>query len=94
MAEPKSRGPVLVASNDLAEINRALAQLVEWIDELSGLRGNVHPFDSIDTTDDVIVDLATSGVVLKDTQARPHYWRVTVNTSGSLVTTDLGISKP
>jgi len=47
MAEPKTRGPVLIASNDVAEINRALAQLVEWIDELSGLRGPVRVYDTL-----------------------------------------------
>jgi hypothetical protein len=45
-------------------------------------------------TRDLIVDLATRGLVLKDTQGSPHYWRVTVNTSGVLVVTDLGTSKP
>ncbi len=47
-----------------------------------------------DTTDDLIVDLATKGLVLKDTQATPHYWRVTIRTLGALVTTDLGTTKP
>lgn len=48
----------------------------------------------VDTTDDVIVDLATKGLVLKDTQGTPHYWRVTVSTTGVLTTTDLGTTKP
>jgi len=48
----------------------------------------------VDTTDDVIIDLATKGLVLKDTAGTPHYWRITVNTSGVLVTTDLGTTKP
>lgn len=43
---------------------------------------------------DLIVDLATRGLVLKDTQASPHFWRVTVSTVGALVVTDLGTSKP
>lgn len=57
MAEPKSRGVIQVASNDVAEINRALAQLVEWIDELTGLRGKVRMYDSMrykDTTGEVL----------------------------------------
>lgn len=48
----------------------------------------------VDTTDDLIVDLATKGLVLKDTQATPHYWRVTITTLGVLTTTDLGTTKP
>lgn len=45
-----------------------------------------------DTTDDLIVDTSTRGLVLKSPNNR--YWRVTVDNSGSLVTTDLGTSKP
>lgn len=41
-----------------------------------------------------ISDDAAQGYVLKDTQGTPHYWRVTVNNSGSLVTTDLGTTRP
>jgi hypothetical protein len=43
---------------------------------------------------DVRFDNATKGVILKDTQGTPHYWRVTVANDGSLVTTDLGTSLP
>jgi len=46
------------------------------------------------TTDDLIVNDATKGLVLKDTQGSPHYWRVTVDNTGALVTTDLGTSAP
>ena len=47
-----------------------------------------------DTTDDIVIDLATKGLVLKDTQGTPHYWRVTIDNTGALVTTDLGTTKP
>lgn len=48
----------------------------------------------VDATDDVVIDMATSGLVLKDTQGTPHYWRVTIDNTGALVTTDLGTTKP
>ncbi len=48
----------------------------------------------VDTTDDLIVDDATQGLVLKDTQGTPHYWRITVDNTGTLVITDLGTTKP
>ena len=48
----------------------------------------------IDTAEDVIVDLTTKGLVLKDTQVEPHYWRVTIEEDGALVTTDCGTVKP
>ena len=45
-------------------------------------------------TGDYILNDATKGVVLKDTQGSPHYWRITVNNSGQLVTADLGTTIP
>lgn len=41
-----------------------------------------------------LCDTAAGGVVLKDTQATPHYWRVTINNVGVLVTADLGTARP
>jgi len=55
---------------------------------------NTRSSRGIDTTDDLIIDLATKGLVLKDTQGTPHYWRVTISTLGVLTTTDLGTTKP
>lgn len=46
----------------------------------------------VDTTDDLIVDVDTKGLVLKSPDA--HYWRITVDNSGVLSTTDLGTTKP
>jgi len=60
----------------------------------AGLSASSRTTKGVDTTDDLIVDLATKGLVLKDTQGTPHYWRVTVSTLGSLTTTDIGTSKP
>lgn len=37
---------------------------------------------------------ATIGIVLKDTQGSPHYWRVTVSNVGALVVTDVGTTRP
>lgn len=48
----------------------------------------------VETTDYVVIDSATSGLVLRDTQATPHYWNVQVNNVGVLITTDLGTSPP
>lgn len=48
----------------------------------------------VDTTSDIIIDLATKGLVLKDTQGTPHYWRITISNVGALVITDLGTTKP
>jgi hypothetical protein len=47
-----------------------------------------------DTTDDLIVDLATKGLIIKDAAAPPHYWRLGISVLGVLITTDLGTVKP
>jgi hypothetical protein len=60
----------------------------------AGLNAASRTTKGVDTTDDVIIDLATKGLVLKDTQGTPHYWRVTISTLGVLTTTDLGTTKP
>jgi len=60
----------------------------------AGLNSASRTTKGVDTTDDVIIDLATKGLVLKDTQGTPHYWRVTISNVGALVTTDLGTTKP
>lgn len=65
------------------------AELQQIAKALSGRLPN-----GLDTQDNVIFDLSTRGIVLKDTQATPHYWRVGVSTLGVLTTTDLGTAKP
>jgi hypothetical protein len=60
----------------------------------AGLNASSRIVKGIDATDDVVIDLATKGLVLKDTQGTPHYWRVTISNAGVLVTTDVGTTKP
>lgn len=60
----------------------------------AGLNTNSRITKGAITTDDLIIDLATKGLVLKDTQGSPHYWRVTIDNTGALVTSDLGTSAP
>lgn len=60
----------------------------------AGLNAVSRTTKGVDSTDDLIVDSATDGLVLRDTQGTPHYWRVRVNNVGVLVITDLGTTKP
>lgn len=60
----------------------------------AGLNASSRTTKGVDTTDDVIVDTSTKGLVLKDNAGTPHYWRVTVSAAGALVVTDLGTTKP
>jgi hypothetical protein len=43
---------------------------------------------------DVAAMNAANGLVLKDTQGTPHYWRITVTTLGVLTVTDIGTTYP
>lgn len=60
----------------------------------AGLSTQTRIIKGVKTTDDLIVDNAAKGLVLKDTQGTPHYWRVTVSNVGALVITDLGTTAP
>lgn len=60
----------------------------------AGLNASSRTTKGTDTTDDLIIDLAAKGLVLKDTQGSPHYWRVTIDNAGNLVISDLGVTKP
>lgn len=60
----------------------------------AGLNASSRTTKGAIVTDDLIVNSATKGLVLKDTQGTPHYWRVTVSNVGALVITDLGTTAP
>jgi hypothetical protein len=60
----------------------------------AGLNASSRTSKGVDTTDDLVIDLATKGLVLKDTQGSPHYWRITISNAGAIVITDLGTTKP
>lgn len=60
----------------------------------AGLSSVSRTTKGVDTTDDVIIDTSTKGLVLKDTAGTPHYWRISVSTLGVLTATDLGTTKP
>lgn len=58
----------------------------------AGLSAVSRTTKGVDTTDDLIVDLATKGLVLKN-DADGHYYRLTI-VSGVASWADLGASKP
>lgn len=67
---------------DLSALYNAVQLLAEQIDTVLTL------------SQDIRVDSDSNGLILKDSQATPHYWRVTVSTVGALVVTDIGTSLP
>lgn len=58
----------------------------------AGLNSVSRTIKGIDTTDDVITDSTTKGLVMKSPNA--HYWRLTISNVGAITTTDLGTTKP
>jgi hypothetical protein len=84
--------PAMAADSNLrVPSQKAVKDYIDAIVDGTGGGGNRWGA-GVDTTDDVIIDDATSGLVLKDTN--DHYWRVTISTTGALITTDLGLTKP
>jgi hypothetical protein len=86
----------LVATGDLVIADGGSYQTLiekDAANGYAGLNGVSRTVKGVDTTDDIIIDLATKGLVLKDTQGTPHYWRVQISNLGALTTTDLGTSK-
>ena len=72
------------------DLGFALTQLLTDIEKtLNALEDR-----GLDTRGAITIDNAATGVVLKDTQGTPHYWRLTVDNTGALVTTDEGTTKP
>lgn len=60
--------------------------------EFAALNGDDRITVGVDTTDDIIVDDAANGLVLKSPDA--HYWRATISNAGVVTWTDLGTTKP
>jgi hypothetical protein len=58
----------------------------------AGLNSVGRIVKGVDTTDDVIIDNDTKGLVLKSPNA--HYWRVEISDAGLVTWTDLGTTKP
>jgi hypothetical protein len=58
----------------------------------AGLNGVSRITKGAITTDDLIVDSTTTGLVLKSPNG--HYWRFSVDNSGILTTTDVGAVAP
>lgn len=61
---------------------------------LSGLQGGVASEYYHLTLADFTALTGQSAIVLRDTQAPPHYWRVTVDNTGTLQTADIGTTFP
>ena len=91
-----SGSPYRIHSDDqndiIAESNRVFSLLSDRLDKIEGIRGEPQVYASARFSSDVIVLDSLRGVVLRDKADPPQYWRVTVNTAGTLVITKIGAS--
>ena len=82
-------GDLTADSDDRVPTQKAIRT---YLSADTGGTGQQRNGRGIDTTDYVIIDNADAGLVLKDSNG--VYWLFQVNTSGALVTTNLGTTKP
>lgn len=75
-----------------SEMNRVLSLISDRLDQIEGLRGNPKFYNMVEASDDVVVFNAERGLVLKDDGDPANYWRVTVDSTGTLQITSLGRS--
>lgn len=86
--------PYKIRSTDpqdlITECNRIFELLSDRLDKIEGHRGEPELYARQTTAYDTVHTSATRGVVLKDDSTPPVYWRLTINSAGTLVQTSLG----
>jgi len=86
----KIRGKGLKAEDLVIELNGLLQELSEVLDQVRGLRGDISWHNRAITNHDIVIGNNSKGLVLRDTANPANYWRVTVDSTGSLQVTNLG----
>ena len=71
------------------EVNRVFELISDRLDKIEGFRGRPRLYDKLLTSYDVVVLDDRQGVILKDEQNPPHYWRITIS-GGAVTPVDLG----
>lgn len=74
------------------ELNRIFGLVADRLDKIEGLRGQPVFFDKLLCKEDVVVLDGLRGLVLVDRTDPPQYWRLTVDSAGTLTLTKLGAS--
>lgn len=72
------------------ECNRVFGLIADRLDKIEGYRGSPELHNDMTTNSDVIVVDKNKGLVLKDDGNPPNYWRVTIDSTGTLQQTSLG----
>lgn len=72
------------------EINRIFELIADRFDKVEGYRGHLTSYNYIEAQSDVVVMNSTKGIVLKDAANPPNYWRLNLDTTGTLTLTNIG----
>ena len=72
------------------ELNVVLKKISEEIRVARGEAGDITQGSRMINSDDLIFNTTDKGVVLKDDGTPPQYWRLWVNSSGTLYTESIG----
>ena len=72
------------------EANRIFELIANRMDSLEGFRGHGKLYNYLEVGHDVLITDNSKGVVLRDNGNPRSYWRITVNSTGTLVVTNIG----
>ncbi|MFA5132934.1 MAG: hypothetical protein WC444_06435 [Candidatus Paceibacterota bacterium] len=72
------------------EANRIFELISTRMDNLEGYRGHGKFYNYVEHGSDVVITDNTKGVVLRDNGNPASYWRVTINSAGTVVLTNIG----
>ena len=72
------------------EVNRLFELISNRLDKIEGFRGEPEVFNRQVNKDDLVIDGSGKGIVLKDDGDPPQYWRIKVDSYGSISQQNLG----
>ena len=81
--------------NDLvSECNRIFQVMNDRLDKIEGFRGNRTEYNYVLAQSDLVITVSSKGLVLRDNGNPASYWRVTIDSTGTLTVTNIGRNYP
>lgn len=78
----------------VGEVNKIFELISSRLDNIEGYRGHLKVYNYVEAMSDVVVVDSTKGIVLKDNGNPSSYWRVTIESSGTVTVTNIGSIYP
>ena len=86
--------PYTIQSDDpqdlIRELDRILALISDRLDRLEGFRGMPQIKNSLITNGDLVNINPNTGLVLNDNGNPPTFWRITIDSNGTVYRTQIG----